>query len=107
MTYLTRNQGQRAEQVFLQLQFPAVCHRVREMQVEAQKSRTVPQDFSVQGLLHSYLFNTEFENTEYNVNIKGQKQKQKEEKMLRRSQFFGTDIPELLVSMEMIGNCSE
>lgn len=42
----------------------------------------------------------------YNVNIKGQKQKQEEEKMLRKSQFFGTDIPELSVSMEMIGNCS-
>lgn len=66
----------------------------------------MPQDFSLQELLHIHVFNREFENKEYNVNIKGQKQKQEEEKMLRRSQFFGTDIPELSVSMEMTGNCS-
>lgn len=40
----------------------------------------MPQDFSVQGPLQSHLFNKDFENIEYNANIKGQKQKQKEEK---------------------------
>lgn len=71
-----------------------------------KKNRTVSRDFSVQGLLYIHLFNRESENREYKVNIKGQKQKQEEEKMVRGSQFFGTDISERSVSMEMTGNCS-
>lgn len=107
MTYLTRNQGQGAEQVFLQLQFPAVCNRVREMQVGGTRKAELCHKVVLFRDCHPSLCLTESLRIEtYNVNIKGQKQKQEEEKMLRKSQFFGTDIPELSVSMEMIGNCS-